>query len=201
MIELCIKNLEGVWFGAACNEEEVFATSFASSEEEALKGLLGSIPFDAPFQRSEKISAYTERVINALKNIYDGKDSPQNFSLATEHLSEYTKRVLEVARLIPLGYVTSYGAVAKAADGRPRAVGRVMAFNPFAPIVPCHRVVGSDFSLVGYGGGLEAKLNFLKREKRGYASEKEVSVNGKKLEVWPVEFVLRKFEKKRVETC
>jgi O-6-methylguanine DNA methyltransferase len=195
MIELCIKNLESVWFGVA-SDDEVYATSFASSEERALRGLLESIPFDAPFKCPEKISAYAECVINALKNIYEGKDSPQNFSLATKHLSEYTKRVLEVARLIPSGYVTSYGAVAEVAGGSPRAVGRVMALNPFAPIVPCHRVVGSDFSLVGYGGGLEAKLAFLEREKRGYASEKEVSVNGKKLKVWPVEFVLRKFEKK-----
>jgi O-6-methylguanine DNA methyltransferase len=194
MIGLCIKNLEGVWFGVAYDEEKIFATSFASGEERALKGLLESIPFDATFQRSEKISAFAERVITALKNIYDGKNAPQNFSLATKHLTEYTKNVLEVARLIPAGYVASYGAVAKIAGGSPRAVGRVMALNPFAPIVPCHRVVGSDFTLVGYGGGLEAKLAFLKREKRGYTDKQEISVNSKKLEVFPVEFVLKKLK-------
>jgi methylated-DNA-[protein]-cysteine S-methyltransferase len=192
MMELCIKELEGVWFGVACEEEKIFATSFASSEERTLRDLLANIPFDSPFQRSEKIPSFAERVIITLKNIYDGKDAPQNFSLATRHLPEYKTRILEAARLIPPGYVTSYGALAKNTGGGPRAVGHVMASNPFAPIVPCHRVVGSDFSLVGYGGGLEAKLAFLKREKRGYASEKEISVNGKKLEVWPVEFVLRK---------
>ena len=196
MIELCIENLEGVWFGVACDEEKIFATSFASSEERALRDLLASIPFDAPFQCSEKIPVFAEHVIITLKDIYDGEDVPQNFSLATKHLSTYTKRVLEVTRLIPTGYVTSYGAVAKNAGGSPRAVGYVMASNPFAPIVPCHRVVGSDFTLVGYGGGLEAKLAFLRREKRGYTSEEEISVNGKKLKVWPVEFVLRKLEKK-----
>jgi O-6-methylguanine DNA methyltransferase len=196
MIELCIKNLEGVWFGVASMEEEIFATSFASSEERALGGLLEGIPFDSPFQRSEKISPHAEIVLNALKNIYDGKDPPQNFRLSTKQLPEYTKRVLEVARLIPSGYVTSYGTVAEVAGGSPRAVGHIMALNPFAPIVPCHRVVGSDFSLVGYGGGLETKFAFLEREKRGYVSEKEILVNGKKLKVWPVECVLRKFEKK-----
>ena len=194
MIELCIKELEGVWYGVACEEEKIFATSFASSEERAQRDLLASIPFDAPFQRSEKIYAFAERVITTLKNIYDGKDASQNFSLATKHLPEYKTRVLEVARLIPPGYVTSYGALAKNTSESPRAVGHVMASNPFAPIVPCHRVVGSDFSLVGYGGGLDAKLAFLKREKRGYTSEKEILVNGKKLELWPVEFVLRKLE-------
>jgi O-6-methylguanine DNA methyltransferase len=197
MIELYVKELEGVWYGVACEEEKIFATSFTSSEEKALRDLLQSIPFDAPFERSEKISAFAERAIIALKNIYDGKNTSEDFSLATNHLPEYTKRVLEVTRLIPVGYVSSYGAVAKNAGGSPRAVGHVMASNPFAPIVPCQRVVGSDFTLVGYGGGLEAKLAFLKREKRGYPSEKEISVNGKKLKMWPVEFVLRKrFEKK-----
>ena len=180
----------------ASEEERIFATSFASSEERALKGLLEGIPFDAPFRRSEKISPLAERVIIALKSIYDGKDAPQDFSLATKHLPEYKTKVLESTRMIPPGYVSSYGAVAKAAGGSPRAVGHVMASNPFAPIVPCHRVVGSDFSLVGYGGGLEMKLAFLRREKRGYASGKEISVNGKKLRVWPVEFVLRRNSKK-----
>jgi O-6-methylguanine DNA methyltransferase len=196
MIELCIKELEGVWYGVACEEEKIFATSFASSEERAQRELLANIPFDAPFQRSENIPAFAERVIITLKKIYDGKDASQNFSLATKHLPGYKTRVLEVARLIPPGYVTSYGAIAKDTDESPRTVGHVMASNPFAPIVPCHRVVGSDFSLVGYGGGLNAKLAFLRREKRGFTSEKEISVNGKKLRMWPVEFVLRKFEKK-----
>jgi len=95
---------------------------------------------------------------------------------ATEHLSDYAKGVIGVVSLIPQGYGASYGAVAKAAGGSPRAVGRVMAMNPFLPICACHRVVGSDFSLVGYGGGLDVKLEILKREKRGYASKKECSL-------------------------
>jgi O-6-methylguanine DNA methyltransferase len=91
--------------------------------------------------------------------------------------------------------VSSYGGVAKAVGGGPRAVGNVMARNPFPPIVPCHRVVGSDLTLGGYGGGLDVKRSFLVRERRGYTSEREVPVNGKKLHVFPVESVLRRLEK------
>jgi hypothetical protein len=69
-----------------------------------------------------------------------------------------------------------------------------MATNPFAPLCACHRVVASDFSLGGYGGGLAVKAAFLKRERRGYKSKREVSVDGKKLELYPVEWVLRKLE-------
>jgi methylated-DNA-[protein]-cysteine S-methyltransferase len=130
-----------------------------------------------------------------LKDIYNGKEVYNKFSLATEHLSSYFQRVVKIVSLIPLGYASSYRAVAKVAGGSPRAVGRVMALNPFAPIVPCHRVVGSDLSLRGYGGGLDMKFALLKRESRGYASSKEIPISGKKLAVFPVELALSKAEK------
>jgi len=195
MISLYTKNIEDVWFGVAYEKEEVFATTFAFNEKRALQALLESIPFNVPFQHLEKPSVFAEHMLGLLRNIYDGKDVSHSFSLATEHLSNYARKVFETVSLIPLGYVASYGSVAKAAGGSPRAVGRVMALNPFAPIVPCHRVVSSDFTLGGYGGGLKVKLDFLNREKRGYTAKREISVNGKKLQVFPVEFVLRKVEK------
>lgn len=71
-----------------------------------------------------------------------------------------------VARRIPPGETRSYGAIARAL-GRPhaaRAVGRCNAKNPFAIVVPCHRVVGSDGSLRGYSGGLEMKKRLLELE-------------------------------------
>jgi len=91
--------------------------------------------------------------------------------------------------------VASYGSVARAAGGGPRAVGRVMASNPFPLVVPCHRVVCSDFTLGGYGGGYDnaaVKLGILRRESRGYGSEREISVGGGKLLVFPVERVLKR---------
>ena len=89
--------------------------------------------------------------------------------------------------------MASYGSIAKAVGGGPRAVGNVMASNPFAPIVPCHRVVKSDFSLGGYGGGLKVKLELLSREKRGFSVSKEIEVNGSMLQVFPVEYSLGNF--------
>lgn len=111
------------------------------------------------YQKLEK-ALFAERVSSFLKNVYDGKDALNSFSLTTEHLSGYTQKVLKATCLIPLGYATFYGAVANVVGGSPRAVGRVMALNPFPPVVPCHRVVGSDLGLVGYGGGLDKKLAF-----------------------------------------
>jgi methylated-DNA-[protein]-cysteine S-methyltransferase len=69
---------------------------------------------------------------------------------------------------IPYGAVTTYAALA-ASIGRPtaiRAVGAANGANPLSVIVPCHRVVGSDGSLTGYGGGLPAKRWLLDHEAR-----------------------------------
>jgi methylated-DNA-[protein]-cysteine S-methyltransferase len=184
-----------VWFGVAFDGECVYATSFAFNEKRVLQGLRESVPSNVPFQRLEKPSKFAERVIAALKDVYDGKDVSQDFSFDTGRLSKYTKKVIEAVCLIPPGYVASYGGVARAAGGSPRAVGRVMASNPFAPLCPCHRVITSNFTLGGYGGGLDVKLAFLKRERRGYSSKKMIDAGGEKLELFPVEFVLAKLER------
>lgn len=80
--------------------------------------------------------------------------------------TNFQVRVWDVVRSIPYGQVRSYGWVA-AQVGSPqaaRAVGRVMATNPFPIVVPCHRVVGSNGQLVGFGGGLDMKRRLLELE-------------------------------------
>jgi methylated-DNA-[protein]-cysteine S-methyltransferase len=197
MISLYIENVEGVWFGIACEGKEIFATTFTFSEEGTLQGLLKSLPFNVPFQQPEIMSVFAKRGVVLMKNIYDGKAGSDSFSLATEHVSDYARRVIDVVCLVPVGFVASYGSVAGAAGGGARAVGRVMASNPFPLVVPCHRVVCSDFTLGGYGGGYDnvpVKLGILKRESRGYASEREIAVGDGRLLVFPVERVLKRVE-------
>lgn len=195
MSSVYAKQVGNVWFGVAFDEERVCATAFGFSEKGVLRSLRESFPSDVPFHRLEKTSKFAERVIAVLKDVYDGKDVSQNFSFETACLSNYSRRVIEAVCLIPPGYVASYGGVARAAGGSPRAVGHVMASNPFAPLCPCHRVVSSDFTLGGYGGGLNVKLAFLKRERKGYSTKKMVEAGGGKLELFPVEFVLDRSEK------
>ena len=81
-------------------------------------------------------------------------------------VTPFQRAVLEQTMRIPLGETRSYGEIAELA-GSPRAaraVGRVMATNPLPFIVPCHRVIGSDGTLHGYGGGLDLKERLLKVE-------------------------------------
>jgi methylated-DNA-[protein]-cysteine S-methyltransferase len=73
---------------------------------------------------------------------------------------------------IPYGRTVSYGDIARALGKRPvaaRAVGLANGSNPISVIVPCHRVIGSDGSLTGYGGGLERKELLLRLEGAGPA--------------------------------
>jgi methylated-DNA-[protein]-cysteine S-methyltransferase len=81
---------------------------------------------------------------------------------------EFEKRVWKALRAIPPGETTSYGAIAKALGdaGASRAVGAANGANPVAIIVPCHRVIGSTGSLIGYGGGLDKKKWLLDHERR-----------------------------------
>jgi O-6-methylguanine DNA methyltransferase len=80
----------------------------------------------------------------------------------------FAEKVYEVTRQIPKGTVATYGQIARLV-GKPkaaRAVGYYMKKNPYAPKVPCHRVVSSDGDLTGYSlsGGIEAKRSLLKKE-------------------------------------
>ena len=82
----------------------------------------------------------------------------------------FQKKVYDACRLIPKGKVSTYGSLAKAIGcGSAQAVGQALRVNPFAPEVPCHRVVKSDGSLGGFygqseGAELTRKLNLLKQE-------------------------------------
>ncbi len=81
-------------------------------------------------------------------------------------LSDFSRAVLVELTRIPYGRTRSYGEIA-AAVGRPRAaraVGRAVGANPVPIFVPCHRVVGADGSLTGFGSGLPTKRRLLDLE-------------------------------------
>lgn len=73
-------------------------------------------------------------------------------------------RVYELLKKVPKGKVVSYGELARAANTSPRAVGRLMHVNPFAPVVPCHRVVNKDGRIGGFFSGVENKIKLLEEE-------------------------------------
>lgn len=88
-------------------------------------------------------------------------DLPLDLRVAAFH-----EEVLRELARVPYGSTTTYGALA-ARVGHPRAaraIGTVMNRNPIPIVLPCHRVIGSNGSLTGYGGGLDAKRRLLELE-------------------------------------
>ena len=82
--------------------------------------------------------------------------------------TDFQRDVWRALRSIPIGRTLSYGALA-AKIGRAaavRAVGLANGANPIAIVVPCHRVIGANASLTGYGGGIERKRWLLEHERR-----------------------------------
>lgn len=79
--------------------------------------------------------------------------------------SNFNERCYKLLRTVPKGKVTTYKALAEALGTKAyRAVGNAMNKNPYAPEVPCHRVVASNGSLHGFASGLNKKESMLKAE-------------------------------------
>lgn len=107
-----------------------------------------------------------EQIRNELQAFFDGESSQFSTPLAYSG-SAFSQSVWDELRQIPAGQTRSYSDIAKRI-GRPtavRAVARANGANQIALVVPCHRVIGADGSLTGYGGGLWRKQKLLEIER------------------------------------
>jgi O-6-methylguanine DNA methyltransferase len=116
-------------------------------------------------QGSPAAAAHLRQALEELADYFVG--ARREFTVALDPVgAEFYQRVwVEVAR-VPYGETRSYGEIA-AIVGAPRAsraVGTANATNPLAPLIPCHRIVGSDGRLTGYGPGLPLKFRLLRME-------------------------------------
>ena len=95
-----------------------------------------------------------------------------NYRIVDE-LTDFRREVLGLLLEIPFGQTTTYGALAKELARRRRvarmsaqAEGGAVGWNPLCIIIPCHRVIGADGKMTGYGGGLSNKVALLRHESR-----------------------------------
>ncbi|MBS3087132.1 MGMT family protein [Candidatus Pacearchaeota archaeon] len=80
-------------------------------------------------------------------------------------VSTFSERCYDLLRKVPRGRVTTYGEIALAlGSGGARAVGQAMNKNPYAPQVPCHRVVLGDGKIGGFASGVKRKIEMLRNE-------------------------------------
>ena len=101
-----------------------------------------------------------------LDEYFHGRRHGFELDVDTRTVPPFAQRVLNELARIPFGETTTYGALAAKVDAprAARAVGMVMNRNPIPIVLPCHRVVGANGSLTGYGGGLDVKEHLLRLE-------------------------------------
>ncbi len=142
-----------------------------AGDGEALTGLWfdGQKHFPSTFTPAREskrlpVFAETERWLDIY---FSGKDPGFTPQLCLRGTA-FQRTVWDILLSIPFGRTVTYGEIARritAARMSAQAVGGAVGWNPICIIIPCHRVVGSGGSFVGYGGGIENKVALLEHEK------------------------------------
>lgn len=148
----------------AATEHGLCAIDFGGEEAELI----------ARLQRAWGIRPLRDRqalqaVVNQLNEYFARTRSSFDLPLDLRQVTPFRRQVLEATLAVPCGQTVTYGEMARRI-GRPkaaRAVGGAQATNPIPIIIPCHRVVGSDGNLTGYGGGMAVKKALLALESNG----------------------------------
>lgn len=107
-----------------------------------------------------------EAVRRELDEYFAGRRHAFDLGIDLRGTTPFTTRVLQELARVPFGETATYAQLATRA-GNPkaaRAVGTIMNRNPIPIVLPCHRIIGADGSLVGYGGGLDRKETLLRLE-------------------------------------
>ena len=147
-----------------------------SSDGEVLTGLWFECSADEAKHRGDFVARdlpiFRETAM-WLDSYFAGRPSSKLPRCRIDGLTPFRKMVIEEMMKIPFGKTVSYGDIAARIAKRcgrgkmsAQAVGGAVGWNPLCVMIPCHRVVGSDGSLVGYGGGLKNKAALLAHEAR-----------------------------------
>jgi methylated-DNA-[protein]-cysteine S-methyltransferase len=117
---------------------------------------------------SENSNALLEKAERQFEEYFGGKRKIFDLPLTFHGYGDFAVKVYGELLKIPYGETVSYKYIAERIENPKacRAVGLANNKNPLAIIVPCHRVIGSNGKLVGYGGGLDLKIKLLELERR-----------------------------------
>jgi len=146
----------------AASDVGLLAVEWADSQP-ALDSYLARLK--RPIERDrEKLGLYSKEILAYTQ----GKLREFSFEIDWDSLRPFQKKAMQAVYAIPYGETRTYADIAReiGRPNAPRAVGRANATNPMPLVIPCHRLIGSDGKLHGYGGGagLKTKEWHLKME-------------------------------------
>jgi len=159
--------------GVAWSDEAIIGVRLPEADETATLGRLRRRhPELGPSDPPDWVLAIIARIQALLEG---GRDDLADVPLDMRKLPEFNRRVYAVTRAIPPGRTLTYGEVAQriGEPGAARAVGQALGYNPFAPVVPCHRVLAAGSAGGGFSatGGVATKLQLLQIERAQIGGE------------------------------
>lgn len=159
--------------GVAWNESALAAVQLPETSAEGTRRRLLRATGDAP---EGQPPVFVQKAIARIQALLKGEhDDLADLPLDFEGVPAFHQRVYELARAIPPGEVLTYGEVARrlGEPGASRAVGQALGHNPFAPVVPCHRVLAAGGRSGGFSaeGGALTKLRMLEIEKARFGEQ------------------------------
>jgi methylated-DNA-[protein]-cysteine S-methyltransferase len=116
---------------------------------------------------SEPPPSHLAHALGALREYFASERRSFDLPLDLNHATSFQRRIYKRLLEIPYGHVVTYGEVAVdlgLGSGAARAVGQAVGANPVVIVIPCHRVVGAEGRLSGFGGGLKRKARLLRLE-------------------------------------
>lgn len=151
-----------------------FSNIIINSEGEYLTGLWFEDSRDSSKHKlnyEEKESKVIKETIKWLDIYFSGKEPNFTPKYKIRNLTSFRKKVIDIMNNIPFGETLTYNDIAKIIAKNKgiqkmsaQAVGNAVGWNPICIIIPCHRVVGANGNLTGYGGGMNNKIALLKNE-------------------------------------
>ena len=158
------------------NTPEGFTNIYMNSDGEYLTGLWFEGSRDSSkhtLECEEKELPIFKETSKWLDIYFSGKNPNFTPKYKINNLTPFRKEVIDIMNTIPYGKTITYNDISKIiATNRginkmsSQAVGGAVGWNPICIIIPCHRVVGANGSLTGYGGGIQNKVSLLKLEGR-----------------------------------
>ncbi len=150
------------WVGVVGSDDGLVALEFPQPDREAALSTLLEM-FSGDIEIDEKAF---DKLGQELKSYFAGQPVCFSEMLDASLGTPFQRRVWDRVRAIPYGATMSYSEVARqiGSPGASRAVGSAMRDNHVPILVPCHRVIGADGTLRGFGGGLELKRQLLRME-------------------------------------
>jgi methylated-DNA-[protein]-cysteine S-methyltransferase len=152
---------------ALASDEALCALEFAIANRQSRLQARLARWYDQPDLR-DGANAIVEQTRAWLDDYFQGLNGDPSALPLDMRGAPFERRVWAALRQLKPGEITTYGAIAKqlGSSGASRAVGMANGANPIAIIVPCHRVIGRNGTLTGYGGGLDRKTWLLNHERR-----------------------------------